>query len=423
MKTAALALSLALAGSSLPGLASAQTAATQSPVSIDFWTFYLSPKFDGYINGVIAEFQKANPGIKVNYIDKQGTLEQELITNISLGTSPDVVNLWVESTQKAADSGLLTDMGALVPNAKRLYYANSLNNFTVGGKLYGLPWYASFDAGVMAYNNDLIKKAGVMSLPKTTAQMVAFAKTVKDKTGAYGWSPAVKDPQGGTFLGVFAGEGLPLVSGNTAAFSTPAHAKLLQTYIDLYKADYIPQDLLRKEAFQLSQELYTQGKLATIIGGPQALNRVRDNNKAIYASSMITTAPVGAGRTQAGGGMTLTIPKASKHPKEALIFAQFMTNKLNQVAFAKIVPIVPTAAGANLDPAFAKLQSSKDPIEKATGLIAVNGPKLRSAIPPLKNATDLFKSFDDNIEAAFLGRKTAQQALNDAADAWNKLLK
>ncbi|WP_425144813.1 ABC transporter substrate-binding protein [Deinococcus sp.] len=418
MKKATLALSLALAASSILGLASAQT-----PVSIDFWTFYLAPKFDGYINGVIADFQKANPGIKVNYIDKQGTLEQELITNISLGTSPDVVNLWVESTQKAADAGLLSDMGALVTNAKSLYYPNSLNNFTVGGKLYGLPWYASFDAGVMAYNNDLIKKAGVSSLPKTTAQMFAFAKAIKDKTGAYGWAPAIKDPQGGTFLGVFAGEGLPLLSGNTAAFNTPAHAALLQKYIDAYKADLIPQDLLRKEAFQLSQELYTQGKLATIIGGPQALNRVRDNNKAIYASSMIADAPVGAGRTQAGGGMDLVIPKAAKHPKEALMFAQFMTNKLNQVNFAKIVPIVPTAAGSNLDPAFTKLQSSKDPIEKATGLIAVNGPKLRSAIPPLKNATDLFKAFDDNIEAAFLGKKTAQAALNDAADAWNKLLK
>ncbi|GGR25562.1 ABC transporter substrate-binding protein [Deinococcus ruber] len=421
MKKAVLALSLALAGSSILGLASA--AVTQSPVSIDFWTFYLAPKFDGYINGVIADFQKAHPDIKVNYIDKQGTLEQELITNISLGTSPDVVNLWVESTQKAADSGLLTDMGALVPNAKALYYPNSLSNFTVGGKLYGLPWYASFNAGVMAYNNDLIKKAGLTTLPKTTAQMVAFAKTIKDKTGAYGWAPAIKDPQGGSFLGVFAGEGLPLLNGNTAAFNSPAHAKLLQTYIDLYKADYIPQDLLRKEAFQLSQELYTQGKLATIIGGPQALNRVRDNNKAIYAASMIADAPVGAGRTQAGGGMDLVIPKAAKHPKEALMFAQYMTNRLNQVAFAKIVPIVPTAAGSNLDPAFAKLKASKDPIEKATGMIAANGPSLKTAIPPLKNATDLFKAFDDNIEAAFLGRKTAQAALNDAADAWNKLLK
>lgn len=413
MKKAILALTLALTGTSL----------AQSPVSIDFWTFYLSPKFDPYIKGVIADFEKANPGIKVNYIDKQGTLEQELVTNISLGSAPDVVNLWVESTQKAAENGLLLDMDSLVgADLKKLYYPNSLSNFTVNGKVYGLPWYASFNAGVMAYNADLFKKAGIVRLPKTTAEVVSAAKAFKDKTGAYLWAPAVKDPQGGTFLGVFVGEGLPIINGKQAAFNTPAHAKLLQSYIDLYKNDYIPQDVLRKEAFQLSQELYTQGKLATIIGGPQALNRVKDNNKAIYAVSKVADAPVGAGKTQAGGGMTLTIPKAAKHPKEALLFAKFMTNRVNQVEFAKIVPIVPTALGSNKDPYFAKAKRSADPIERATGMIGADGASLKTAIPPLKNATDMFKAFDDNIEAAFLGKKTAQQALSDAADAWNKLM-
>ncbi|MEF2278500.1 sugar ABC transporter substrate-binding protein [Deinococcus sp. YIM 134068] len=416
MKHALRTLTLALVASTL-GSASAQ-----QRVELDFWTFYLSPKFDDYIKGVIADFERQNPTIKVNYIDKQGTLEQEFITSVSLGSVPDVVNLWVESTQKAADSGLLTDMGAAVgPGLRNLYYPNSLSNFTIGGKVYGLPWYASFNAGVMAYNNDLIKKAGVTALPKTTAQMAAFARQVKTRTGAYGWAPAIKDPQGGTFLGVFVGEGLPILRGTQAAFNTPAHARLLQTYIDLYRADVIPQDLLRKEAFQLSQELYTQGKLATIIGGPQALNRIKDNNKAIYAASQVTMAPIGAGKTEAGGGMSLVVPKASSHPKEALLFARFMTNRANQVAFAKIVPVVPTAAGSDRDPYFTQIRSSKDPIERATGMIAANGANLKTAVPPLKNPTDMFKAFDDNIEAAFLGRKTAQQALADAATAWNNM--
>ncbi|WP_216326677.1 ABC transporter substrate-binding protein [Deinococcus aestuarii] len=406
------------------GAAAFGVAHAQQPVQINFWTYYLSPKFDDYIKGVIAAFEKQNPGIKVNYIDKQGTLEQEFITAVSLGSPPDVVNLWVESTQKAADSGLLTDLGAAVgPSLKTLYYPNSLGNFTVNGKVYGLPWYASFNTGVMAYNNDLVKKAGVTALPKTTAQMVAFAKQVKARTGAYGWAPAIKDPQGGTFLGVFVDEGLPLIRGNQAVFNSPAHARVLQSYIDLYKADVIPQDLLRKEAFQLSQELYTQGKLATVIGGPQALNRVRDNNKAIYAASQVTAAPLGAGKVQAGGGMSLVVPKAAPHPKEALLFARFMTNRANQVAFAKIVPVVPTAAGSDRDPYFAQARASKDPIERATGMIGANGANLKTAIPPLKNPTDMFKAFDDNIEAAFLGRKSAQQALNDAATAWNALMK
>ncbi|MFZ5990618.1 MAG: hypothetical protein ACOYW9_02440 [Deinococcota bacterium] len=32
---------------------------------IEFWTYYLSPNFDNYIKSTIADFEKANPTIKV----------------------------------------------------------------------------------------------------------------------------------------------------------------------------------------------------------------------------------------------------------------------------------------------------------------------------------------------------------------------
>ncbi|WP_027481927.1 ABC transporter substrate-binding protein [Deinococcus pimensis] len=412
-------LSLALA------LTSSTVALAQKPVEIEFWTFYLSPKFDDYINGVIKAFEAQNPGIKVKYVDKQATLEQELISSINLGNAPDVVNLWSDSTWAGADNNLLLPMTDLVGRSEltRLYHANPLSNFEANGKVYGLPWYGSLDAGVMSYNTDLFKKAGITKLPTTTTELVAAAKAVKDKTGAYGWAPAIKDPNGASFLGTFVFEGLPIVQGGKAVFNSPAHAKLLQTYVDLYKQDYIPQELLRKEAFQLSTELYAQGKLATIIGGPQALTRIRDNNKEIYGKTAVVNAPLGAGKVQPGSGMDLVIPRASKHPKEALAFAKFMTNRANQVAFAKVVPVIPTAKGAETDPFFAKAKGSKDPIERATGLVGASGASIKYAIPNVGKTDDLFKNFNDNIEAAFLGRKTAQQALNDSVEFWNKNMK
>lgn len=401
------------------------SALAQQPVQIEFWTWYLSPKFDDYIGGVVKEFEAQNPGIKVKAVDKQATMEQELVSAINLGSAPDVVNLWSDATWKGAENNLLLPISDLMgrDELNKLYFENPLSNFEANGKIYGLPWYGSLDAGVMSYNTELFKKAGVTKLPTTTAEMMAAAKLIKQKTGAYGWAPAVKDPQGASFLGNFVAEGLPILQGGKAVFNSPKHAALLQQYVDLYKADVIPQDLLRKEAFQLATELYAQGKLATIIGGPQALNRIKDNNKDMYAKTGVAPAPLGAAKLQTGSGMDLVIPRASKHPKEALAFAKFMTNKANQVAFAKIVPIIPTAKGAETDPFFANAKKSKDPIERATGMVGASGASIKYAIPNVGKTDDLFKNFNDNIEAAFLGKKTAQQALNDSVTFWNANMK
>lgn len=39
--------------------------------------------------------------------------------------------------------------------------------------------------------------------------MLTYAKTIKDKTGAYAWVPALKDPNTASFLGYFYAEGSP----------------------------------------------------------------------------------------------------------------------------------------------------------------------------------------------------------------------
>jgi len=389
---------------------------------IEFWTYYLSPNFDNYINSVIADFEKANPGIKVKYVDKQDTMERDLTAAIALGKSPDVVNLWQDSTFAGAQNGILTPITEVVPRSvlDQLYYPNVLNIFTVNAQVYGLPWYGWVDQGVMMYNPELFAKAGVdVKKIKNIDDLLAANKTIKEKTGAYGWLPPVKDPNGASFLGRFFLEGLPIYDKDGKAnFNSEAHVKLLQQYVDLMKADMIPQELLRKEAFQLTNELYSQGKVAIMIGGPQSLNRVKEANPDLYQKTKIVTAPLGKAGLQTGGGMDLVIPKASKNKKEAALFALFMTNRANQVKFANVVPIVSTAKGSENDPGL-KPKDVNDPIEVAKGMVSGSGRFINPGFKPPRNTDDIFKNFNDNIEAAFLGQKTAKQALDDAVAFWN----
>ncbi|GGB56255.1 ABC transporter substrate-binding protein [Deinococcus soli (ex Cha et al. 2016)] len=405
------------------GLAlTASTAGAQTTVT--FWTWYLSPKFDGYIKDTIAAFEKANPGIKVQWFDKQDSMVQDFIASVNLGSAPDVVNLNIDETQKAAQNGFLTAVNTLTSPAtlRSTFYPQSLSNFTSGANTYAYPWYGWLNEGVLLYNPDLFKKAGLTRAPRTASEMLTYAKTIKDKTGAYAWVPALKDPNTASFLGYFYAEGLPVTDASgKAAFNTPAHATLLAQYVTLYRGGYVPEDAVRREAFQLATELYAQNRVAMIIGGPQALTRIKDTNPGLYARTVVTQAPLGKAGVQTGGSMGLVIPKASRNPQAAAKLAAFFTNNANQLAFARVVPVVPTTKGAQTSTQFKT--SGSDPVARATALVGASGRLINPGYRAPGNSDDLYKNFNDNIEAALLGKKTAQQALADAATYWNANLK
>jgi len=406
------------------GLSLTLGTAAAAPVELQFWTWYLSPKFDNYIKSTIDAFQKANPDITVKWFDKQDSMVQDFISSVNLGGAPDVLNLNIDETAKAAQNGFLRDVGGLTSPAllNATYYPQSIKNFTTNGKVYGYPWYGWLNEGVMLYNPDLFKKAGVTHIPRTTSELLTLAKTIKDKTGAYAWVPAMKDPNTASFLGYFYSEGLPIYdAAGKAAFNTPKHAALLQQYVTLYKGGYIPEDVVRREAFQIATELYTQNQVALIVGGPQALTRIKDTNPALYAKTAVTSAPLGSAGVQTGGSMDLVIPTASKHPAEAAKLAAFFTNNANQIAFAKVVPVVPTTRAAQLNSMFRA--GGADPIAKATGLVGSSGRYINPGYKAPTNSDDLYKNLNDNVEAALLGKKTAQAALDDTVAYWNANMK
>ncbi len=393
--------------------------AQQKPVEVTFWSWYISPKFDDYMKSTIAAFEKQNPNITVRWFDKQDSMAQDFIAAVNLGNAPCVVNMNIDETSKAAQNGYLRPLDTVASKAVLdQYYPNTIKNFSVNGKPYGFPWYGWLNQGVLIVNPALTQKAGITRIPRDFNELISFSKTIKDKTGAYGYVPAYKDPNTASFLGTFYQEGLSVTGADGKAnFNSAAHAKLLQQYVDYYKGGYSPQDAIRREAFQIATELFAQGKLAYIIGGPQALTRIKDNNPSLYNSLQVAAAPLGAARVETGGGMDLVLSNACKTPQEAAKFASFVTNNANQVAFAKVVPIVPTTRAAKTNALFRT--TSKDPVAKATALTGANGDHINPGYSVPKNADDLYKNFNDNIEAAVLGQKTAQQALNDAVTFWN----
>ena len=100
MRHASVLLALVLAASLAVG---GCARAPKGPVTIEFWTISLRPLFDDYMNGLITEYERTHPGVKINWVDVQfQALEQKLLSAIAGGVAPDVVNLNTEMTVRLA---------------------------------------------------------------------------------------------------------------------------------------------------------------------------------------------------------------------------------------------------------------------------------------------------------------------------------
>lgn len=400
-------------------LAVAAGALAQGNTRLEFWTTNLAPTFNDFFNPLVERFQKENPGASLKWVDSpQSTIQQKALAAIAAGNPPDAIQLNSTQILELAQQGALLPLDGLL-DAKTLaqYQKPSLSAFTFEGKLYALPDYAT--TRIVAYNGDILRRAGInpANLPKTMPGVIELAKTIKDKTGVYGFAPLISNVD---FLKAFQEAGLPIFdqARKKAVFNSPEHVALLQQYVDLRKKDYFPEDVIRR-GFQGAYELYAAGKLGIIVVGPTFMPRLEKDNNAVWKASIVAPHPVGLGNVVQASTFAYAVPKGVKDPRAAARLANFLTDDEAQLAFSRRTGTTfPTTVKAAKDPFFTSLAAGtvNDKARLAAARTMKNGKELSVPVP---NASTLNNAFKDNIEAALYGRKTAKQALDDAVKVWN----
>lgn len=319
-------------------------------VTLEFWTISLQPFFTDYVNGVIAAYERATPGVKIRWIDVQfGAIEQKLLAALAGGVAPDVVNLNTEMTIRLAERNALVDMdGAVAAPVRARYFDGLWRSTQFRGRTYGLPWYVV--PNVIAYNAGLYRRAGLSpnEPPQTEDEMIRQAQTIKDRAKVYGFMPNV---DGVRLLHRFQENGLAILSsdGKRAVFNSPDHVRYLTRYVDLFKRDYFPEDTLRR-GYLGATERYGAGQLGMLITGPQFLLRVKQDNPDVYAQTFVAAYPRGKGNTLHLATMAVAVPRASKDGARAVDFALFVTNDENQLEFSRQVVVFPSTRQAAGDP-------------------------------------------------------------------------
>jgi putative chitobiose transport system substrate-binding protein len=413
---------LALLGIVLSWLISCGTAAKQQASEtgeVEFWTMQLQPQFTDYFKQLITTFEAQNPGTKIRWVDVPwAEMERKILTAVAAKSAPDVVNLNPNFASQLAARNAWLELDTKVPaEIKQQYFSNIWQSSTLDGKSFGLPWYLT--TRVAIYNGDLLKQAGLAKPPATYTELAQAAKQIKDKTGKYAFFATLVPEDSGEVLESFVQMGVQLVDGQgKAAFNTPQGKAAFQYWVDLYKNGLLPKEVLT-EGHRHAIDLYQQGQTAILASGAEFLKTIEKNAPSI--SKVSASAPQITGDTgkKNVAVMNLVIPKDTDRPDAALKFALFVTNDQNQLSFAKAANVLPSTIKASEDRYFTNIPADATPVDKARMVSASQLKTAEVLIPAMKDVKELQKVIYQNLQAAMLGQKTVDQAVNDAAQGWN----
>ena len=104
----------------LASCGSSDKSADKENSTISFQTKNLESVYKDYFNGLIAKFEKQNPGIKVKWIDQPGDgYANKLSTDAAANQLPDVMDMMPKDAYILAKSGAIDNISKANPDIEK----------------------------------------------------------------------------------------------------------------------------------------------------------------------------------------------------------------------------------------------------------------------------------------------------------------
>lgn len=361
------------------------------------------------------EFEAQNSGIKLN-LDLQpwDNRYPKMLADIAAGQGPDVMFITTDVLIRFAQADAIVPVDSLLPaEIWNGYEQNRIDEVSLDGQ----KWYLPFDKETPAplINKDIYEQVGLdpATPPLTWDDMRTVCETVKNAGDPmiYGWGYAAGGSSLNTTFYPFlyqAGGHAISEDGTKPEFNSPEGVEALTFIVELFQNEWVSQQYM--QPIQEGQDPFVLGTQAVSIH--QFVNAL-NNLKAADPEFNYGLAPVTKHKVQAGfGGMrSWAISKQSKNPEAAAALVQFLStpdvNRRHCEAFGTFPAGKEALAAAYADNA--EMQ------EIATHLEYTFGEQKH------KYGRDLMPLVTPEIQAAIIGDKTPQQALDDAAKAVTEL--
>ena len=397
------------------------SAALAADVKLEFWTFSMKPKFTPYFESLVRNYEAANPGLKIEWVDfPWDVIQTKLVTRIVAGTPPALVSLNVPWADEYARDELLTPIDAMLGAARSSYIASTLEDLRFKGKTYGFPMYSN--VAVVAFNKEIFRHAGLTRGPTSFDEQLAFARQIYAKTGKAGIAPALSKIDG-----LFMWQGLAVIANGRAVFNSPAHVALVEKLAVTYKAGgLLKESLFAEDNFPAVIDAYKGARLGMLLAPPTALKRIQADAREIYAITDVAQAPLGPTGIADGGWLIhFAVPKRVDPKLLPAIgkFALYLTGDANQLAFAKQASVFPTTVKAAADPFFLALPTNAGAAEKAMAAGAASMAHSHTLyVAGIDDYDELRRSLVKAVEAGVTGKQDVKLALDRAVAIWNKKL-
>jgi raffinose/stachyose/melibiose transport system substrate-binding protein len=344
----------ALAGAALTGCSGGDDRTT-----ITFFQF--KPEAQQYFQQLAAQFERANPGIRV-VVDNPADPETALRTRLVKNSVPDVMTLNANGTfGEWASARIFRDFRSdRVLSDVNPAYLSVIGNLGQGskGEVNGVPFAAN--ASGLLYNQELFDQHNV-AVPTTFDELIAAAETFRaaDVTPFYGmladaWtaqsplaplSAQLQPPD--FFEQRFRG------ATTFAAGWRSTATKLAELY------EYTQPDPLSK-GYEDGTAAFAKGESAMLLLGSYAVPQIRASKPSFTVGSIALPATNDPAKTTLVSGVDVVITAARNgaHPEETGRFIEFLMepNVMRDYCAAQVA--IPTLRGlTNNDPALAGVQS------------------------------------------------------------------
>ena len=369
--------------------------------SVVFWTLQLGT-FDKYINNIINEFEKENPDIHIKWIDvpySEG--EKRTLASVLTDNPPDLVNLTPDFSLLLAQKGALHFIEAEKLNN---YPASITDMLKYDGKYFGIPFYAT--SAVTLYNN----KFNIKNLPKTYDELFNTKINSQD-----GFLTMISFCENDTLLKILNKYNI----NSPETINTDKSAELFNTFKYIYDNNMVPRESVT-QTHRDSLEKYMSDQLAFIVTGANFINMIKENAPTVYEQTQILPQLTGETGLYDFSLMNFVIPQRAKHKEKALKFALYLTNKQNQLEFAKLTTILPVNKETLEDEYFTV--NSDNSLEAKARIISAN--QLNYLQPPIKNIKnkkELNTMSANYIQEILINNADIKTTLNEFAQNWKKL--
>jgi sn-glycerol 3-phosphate transport system substrate-binding protein len=408
-----------------------------APIEISWWHAMTSVNGE-LVNKMADEFNASQSQFKVVPVYKGGYADtmQAAIAAFRAGNPPDIVQVFEVGTatmmaakgavkpvyQLMAEAGQPFDPKAYLP-AIAGYYSTS------DGKMLSLPFNSS--TAILYYNKDAFTKAGLdpASPPKTWPELFADAKKIRAAGYACGftssWISWIQIEQFSAWHNLPLGTKANGMDGTDTVleFNNPIVARHIQNLADAEKDKTFDYGGRTTEPDQK----FVSGECGMTLNSSGYFGLAKAGAKFPFGVAELPYYPdvKGAPQNSIIGGASLWVI-AGKKPEEYKGVAQFLSfisTTPQQVRFHEMtgyLPITKAAYEATRESGFYKehpgldlpvvQMTGKDPTENSRGLRFGNLVQIRDIIA-------------EELEGAFAGKQTGQQALDNAVKRGNAVLR